>query len=410
VARVTLVVNEAGAGSETFLRAMASILVDIGHDVTVHALLAGRATAAGDGGTGGTSGADRTGRAPPGRSGALPSLRSPRFLRAAAHLARTHPDAAGKAGQRALQRFGPGPRALSAAALAAPILATGPDVVHLGFSGIAVALHDALELLDPGTRIVVSCRGSGELVQPVIDPTLGPRLGQALARADAVHVVSDAVGAVVRGLGVGPERVHLIRPAIDTTRFAPRGPRRPPGEVLQLVTVGRLHWVKSVETQIDAVALLAGRGRDVRLTVVGDGPERLALTFRADVLGVADRVRLVGAQPPDRVRDLVEEADAFVLSSWSEGTSNAVLEAMALAVPVVSTDVGGMPEVIAVGHDGMLVPPGDPGTLAGAVERLFDQGGSAGRLGDAGRQTVLGGFTLDRQRDDIRAMYRAVLG
>ena len=396
MARVTLVVNDVGAGSETFLRSLETILVDLGHHLTVHALSGELPSVAP------TSSATSL-------SAALPPRRSAPFAVCVARLVVRHGDAAREAVARAVTAFGRSARALRAAALAAPLLVTEPDVVHLGFSGIAVSLRDALDLLDPATRIVISCRGSGELVQPVVDPSVRPVLAQVLGRADAVHVVSVAVGSVVAGLGAPPDRIHLIRPAIDPARFRRRCPRRPVGDPVRLVTVGRLHWVKGIDTQVDAVHLLARQGRATDLTVVGEGPERPALTFRAAELGVEDRIHLIGQRPPDEVRDLVEAADAFLLTSLSEGTSNAVLEAMALEVPVISSAVGGMPEVIEDGVDGMLVPAGDPGTLADAVERMFDQDGLARKLADAGRHKVLGGYTLDRQRDDVRTMYSAVL-
>jgi glycosyltransferase involved in cell wall biosynthesis len=397
VARVTLVVNSFDEGSETFLHSLADQLVQLGNEVTVHALLEGRTTMV----TGSAFGRGPGVR----RSGALPPVRAPRFVPAAGRLVRADRAAAVAALRRAVARFGRNGRAARAAALAGPILATRPDVVHVAFSGIGVALLDSIELLDDTTRLVVSCRGSGELVAPVVDPSLRPRLVRLFGRADAVHAVADVVAAATVDLGADPSTVHVIRPAVEIERFTRDRPRTGPSGPAHVITVARLHWVKGIELQISAAAELRARGHELRWTVVGDGPERTPLELRSEWTGVADVVEFVGAQPPTDVRQLLLEADLFVLSSWSEGTANSVLEAMALEIPVVSTSAGGMGEVLTDGVDAMVVAPGDAGSLADAVERMITQPELAAELAAAGRRTVSGGYTLDRQRRQWGDLY-----
>ncbi len=395
--RVTLVVNSFDEGSETFLHSLARELVELGHEVTVHALLEGRTTM--------STGAEFATVTGVRRSGALPPVRAPRFVPAAVRLARADRGAVAVALRRAAARFGRGGRAARAAALAGPLLATRPEVVHVAFSGIGVALLDALELLDDTTRLVVSCRGSGELVSPVVDPAMRPRLAQLLGRADAVHAVADVVAAAAVDLGADPSIVRVIRPAVDVQRFNRDRPRQTRTGPARVVTVARLHWVKGIELQLEAAALLHARGHDLRWTVVGDGPERIPLELRSEWTGASNVVEFVGALPPDEVRDVLQDADVFVLSSWSEGTANSVLEAMALEVPVVSTSAGGMGEVLTDGVDAMVVAPGDAGSLADAVERVITQPELAVELAAAGRRTVSGGYTLDRQRRQWGELY-----
>lgn len=397
--RVTLVVNNADEGSETFLHTLTDQLAAMGHDVTVHALLQGRTTMA-------TGASFRSGGAS--ASGALPPVRSPRFLPSAARLALGDPPIVAQVGRQALERFGRGGRAARAAALAAPIAVTRPDVVHVAFSGIGVALIDAIELLDPDTRLVVSCRGTGELVTPTIDASVHPTLRRVLERADLVHAVADVVARAAIDLGAGADRVRVVRPAVDVERFTRSTPIRSAGSRARVVTVSRLHWIKALDVQLAALAELRRRGRDLRWQVVGDGPERGPLEFRARALGVEDDVEFVGSCPPDQVRELVEASDVFVCSSLSEGTSNAVLEAMALQVPVVSSAAGGMPEVITDGVDGLIAPVGDPIALADALEALIDQPELASALAERGRRTVIDGYTLERQQADWAAAYAEV--
>jgi glycosyltransferase involved in cell wall biosynthesis len=400
MARVTLVVNDARESSETFLHTLGDLLVAEGHQVVVHQQSPGRATMPGADVVGGEGAATTT---------ALPPVTDRRFAMAAARLAAAHPSLGRDVARRAAQRFGRGPRAVRAAALALPILSSTPDVVHVSFSGIAVALADAWEMLDGAAKLIISCRGSGELVAPILDPALRRPLGEVLARADGVHVVADCIAEVVRELAPDGVAPTLIRPAIDLAGFEPRQPRRSAAEPVRIVTVSRLHWIKAIDVQLLALAELRSHGVPATLDVVGDGPERGPLEFRARSLGLGPSVRFLGAADRARVRTCLSCADVFVLSSLSEGTSNAVLEAMAAGVPVVSSSVGGMSEVLTDGHDALLVAPSDPSALAGALRRLVAEPQLATRLADNASATVSSGFGLDRQRHELAAFYRAVL-
>lgn len=400
MARVTLVVNNFDEGSETFLHSLVRQLVELGHRVTVHVLLEGRTSMP----TGRTFDSSAL------RSAALPAVRSPRFVPALWRLLRREPAAVLASLRRSLRLFGPGRRGTHAFLVAAPLLATRPDVVHVAFSGIGVAIDDGLRMLDADVRLIVSCRGSGELVAPALDPSLAAPLAGLLRRADAVHVVADVVADAVLGLGVAEAGIRLIRPAVDVD-VAGEGPVRGVGSGrVEVVSVGRLHWIKAVEVQVAAAAELAADGIPFHWTVVGDGPERDRLELRARLAGVRDSMTFVGAVAPERVREILASADVFVSSSLSEGTSNAVLEAMALGVPVVCSAAGGMPEVLTDGIDALVVPVGDPNSVAGAVRRIAETPALAAGLSSGGVGTVRDRFSIDRQRSEWSAVYADVLG
>ncbi len=394
MAAVTLVVNEFRSSSETFLVSLVEGLRSSGHQVTVHGLLDGRAGA----------------RPGPGRSVALPPLASGRGVLALLRSLVGHPVVWSRLAVRSLRRWGPGPRAVRALLLAAPVVAGRPDVVHVSFSPVAVELADALDLLDPSTSVVVSCRGSGELVRPRIVPGSSEALADALGRADAVHVVADVVGDVVRSLGVPPERIHLVRPAVDLTRFeldeTARASLDPTAPVV--VSVGRLHWVKDQATLVRAFASVRHRFPGARLVLVGDGPEREALVFLVDQLGLADAVDLTGALPPEEVHRVLATAGVAVCSSRSEGTSNAVLEAMASGVPVVSTRAGGMPEVLRDGENSLLCPVGDPGSLSDAIVRILSDPDLGRELARRARTSVEKGHDVAAQRAQFARIYEAI--
>ena len=301
-------------------------------------------------------------------------------------------------------------RALRDRALLAPFRAAPTDIVHFELSGIAVAYRHLLPALRPA-RLALSCRGTNDQIRPYTSSTWAEELADAFAQVDLIHCVSEAMRRNVEGLGAPPEKVLVNRPAIPVERFAPlAAARRPavPDGPLRLLSVGRLAWVKGYDDVLRALAPVVASGREVQYRVVGDGDEREKLAFLIDQLGLDGHVRLLGACDETEVTDLLAWADAFVLSSLSEGISNAVLEAMASGLPVVSTDCGGMAEVIDDGIDGLLVPVGDRRALRGALERLADEPELRRRLGAAAADRAASSFGIERQVQTFAAAYDAL--
>ena len=218
---------------------------------------------------------------------------------------------------------------------------------------------------------------------------------------DAVTDMSDRLASRLADRGVAtPSRLVVIPNAVDLERYGAGGCRERKrrelgagaGEFLWLAA-GRLAPEKDYPGLLRAFAALAGRRR-ARLLIAGDGPLRGELARRVDVLGLAGRVRLLGLR--DDLPELYRACDALVLSSAWEGMPNVVLEAMASARPVVATAVGAVPEMVAHGETGFVVPPGDHAALAGAMERMMELAPEERRaLGEAGCRVVYSRHSVD---------------
>ncbi|MBP7146646.1 MAG: glycosyltransferase [Acidobacteria bacterium] len=165
---------------------------------------------------------------------------------------------------------------------------------------------------------------------------------------------------------------------------APPHPDRPSGE-WNVVLVANLRPVKRVDVFVRAAAALAREVPQARFHVAGDGPQRAALEALARELGTASRVVFHG--PVGDVPALLAAMDAAVLTSETEGSSNAILEYMAAGLPVIATDTGGNPELVRA-DNGVLVPPGDPAALAAALARLTRDPAAVRRMGAASRAIV----------------------
>jgi sugar transferase (PEP-CTERM/EpsH1 system associated) len=225
---------------------------------------------------------------------------------------------------------------------------------------------------------------------------------------------------LVDTVGVAPERVAQICNGVDTERFRPRGRMRagegfPPGFLtgaeFVIGSVGRMAAVKDYPTLVRAFLMLLaaapGLRSRLRLAIVGDGPEREAcLRLLAD----ADATSLAWL-PGERgdVPELMRAFDLFALPSLGEGISNTILEAMATALPVVATRVGGNPELVTEGVTGALVPPADPAALAAALRAYVDDAALGQKHGANGRRRVEEGFSIDAMVAGYRAVYDSVL-
>jgi glycosyltransferase involved in cell wall biosynthesis len=176
------------------------------------------------------------------------------------------------------------------------------------------------------------------------------------------------------------------------------------GEGAQIVgTVGRLNWAKDQAGLIRAFRKVRERLPDAALVFVGDGELRVELERLAAVEGVADGVHFLG----DR-SELLRGFDIFALSSLSEGYSMALLEACAVALPIVATDVGGNGEIVRDGATGLLVPPRDPGAMANALIGLLEQPTLARALGDAARRWVKAEGSLESMAERYAVLYGIV--
>jgi glycosyltransferase involved in cell wall biosynthesis len=290
-----------------------------------------------------------------------------------------------------------------------------PDVLHFEWLTVASSHLPLLEAW-PGP-VVVSCRGSDlPIGGPALNRPAEAALEAVFARADAVHCVAQAARRDALAFGLAPEKACLIPAAVDGEFFKPPADQAPDEDAFTIVSVGWLRWLKGHEYGVLALAELVRVGIPAELEILGGDPtadtleqsQRARILHTARDLGVADRVHLHGDVEPAEVRAQLQRADVFLHPSLSEGLPNVILEAMACALPVVATDVGGTEEAVRDGIDGFVVPPRDPGAAAAALRALWRDPELRRRMGEAGRAQVETGFTLKRQTDRWIEVYERV--
>ena len=225
-----------------------------------------------------------------------------------------------------------------------------------------------------------------------------------------VVCVSEALRQTCLKGGVASAQCSLIENSIDTTAWtasrngqAEQTRPRERAESWRIGTVGRLSPEKGFDTLIAAVDRLIREGRNVSLTIVGEGDARSVLQAQIDRLNLADNVHLAGYQP--NTIDLYRSMDVFVLSSLREGLPNVLLEAMAMEVPVVATRVGGVPRIVEDRENGLLIEPNDVDGLVAALRESMDRPEPAAARARCARETIEQDYSFDRRMERMARIY-----
>jgi len=280
------------------------------------------------------------------------------------------------------------------------------DIVHL-HTAHAHTLGTAAVALARRGRCIVSRR----VIAPAAVGLLsGFKYHHGVARYIAI---SQAVRQTLLAGGVEPEKIAVVHSGIEIERLEGAGSGglreefRLPPEAPIVGHVGSLTEAKGQRTLLEAVPVVLDACPEARFVIVGDGELREVLEARAKELDIAERVVFTGFRAD--VARFLALFDVFCMPSVREGLCTSVLEALALRRPVVATSVGGLPEIVADGRTGLLVPPGDPEALGGAIVRLLTDKDLASSLAERSRRLVEEKFTAQAMVEGTIRVYLEVM-
>jgi glycosyltransferase involved in cell wall biosynthesis len=286
---------------------------------------------------------------------------------------------------------------------------TQPDIVHTFL--LTASLYGRLAAIAARVPIVI-----GTEVNIYANKRWHHRAAERLLMAGTDCVIASAESVkefYVRQVVADPDRVDVIYNAVDFSALntsAPRAELRArlnvPAGTLVAGVIARLTDQKGHTYLFEALAREPALA-DLRLIVVGDGPLRAALERQVADRGLASRVFFLGSRRD--LGDLLSAMDIFVLPSLWEGLPLSMVLAMGAGLPVVSTRVAGIPEVVRDGRTGLLVPPGDQAALAGALTRLVGSAGERQALGAAAREYVLPRFGVERYVASVVSVYERLI-
>ncbi len=279
-----------------------------------------------------------------------------------------------------------------------------PDLVHAlhltsyGFLGALSGFHP----------YVVSVWGTDVLEAPRLTPFHRWLTRHALAHADTITATGLHLATETTRYAPATAPVTVVPYGIDMERFTPR----PTGssDHVTVGTVSRLSSEKGVRYLIEAFGQLRERyGGSVSLRIAGDGPERPRLESAIRRMNLESSVELPGWLEHTDVPAFLNQLDVFVMPSIWEGFGVAAAEASASGLPVVATNVYGIPDVVRDGETGLLVPPKDPGALAKAIGRLVEDALLRRKLGAAGRTYVANHYDWTENARQMASIYERML-
>lgn len=292
-----------------------------------------------------------------------------------------------------------------------PFLASNYDIIHCHFgpNGFIGALLKESGV--PG-KVVVSFHGS-DLTKFIVG---NPRMYDCLFETcDLLMPVSNRFMAKLITLGCAESKVVVHHMGVDLVKYPVRKKHDSNGHNINLITIARLTEKKGVKYSLQAIARLVPKYPNILYRIAGDGPLRYELEALVRELGLEKEVMLLGAIKHDEVKDLMMASHIFVLSSITakngdeEGIPVVLMEAQALGMPVLSTIHAGIPELVADGVSGYLVPERDVDTLAEKLDCLIEHQELWSEMGQAGRQFVEEHFNIQILNKRLVTIYQGLL-
>lgn len=277
-----------------------------------------------------------------------------------------------------------------------------PDIVNVHFLGDQTPF--ALRLWEKHQfRLVTTAHGSDLNRLHAYREARQAAVCAIAKRADAFVACSKALVSVARNLGIVARRTVVIPNGAKSVFFGSGRCELDSSAKSHLFACGRLHSIKGFDILVRAYALLPKHDAPP-LLIAGDGPERIALRELAQALGVETGIALLGNRHPSDIARLMQASRCFIAPSRNEGLPLVVLEAMASGRPVIASAVGGIPEVIESGINGLLVPPEDPEALALAICYYLQNPAVAEAAGRHGR-ALADAYSLNTAASDYLKLY-----
>jgi glycosyltransferase involved in cell wall biosynthesis len=281
-------------------------------------------------------------------------------------------------------------------------------IVHFEFSALAVNYSNQIQYLTSKMKVVVSCRGSAELIAPIFHPNRKVELISVLNSVYLVHCVSNHIKQTLINYGLQNDKVKVIRPAINELFFTFNPINRKSNEILKVLMVGRLDWVKGFDIVLLAIRKIIEKGNLIELSIIGSGDEEKKLKFLSYVLKIDHHVKFLGSKSPVEVKKKLMDSHILLLPSWSEGISNSAIEAKFSGVAVISAKAGGMEEVLIHKQTGYLTEIGDINGIQEGIEYFYKNEKSRMEIIENARKDALLNHTLKNQINEFENFYKTV--
>ena len=244
-----------------------------------------------------------------------------------------------------------------------------PDVIHLQWPSVIPWFEEVL--MEQKIPVVLSQRGFHSNVRPFVDEANFEYLNKWYPKIAGFHSVSKAIAANGNRIWNAPKKIdHIIYTGLnlDEIPFSKNYNRSNP---LKILSIGRAHWIKGYDYALQSCKILLEKGVPFQYSIIGGAGDE-ELQFLVDNLGLKNYVYLEKRKPQSEVFSLMQETSLLLMPSLEEGIPNVVVEAMAIGLPVISTNCGGVVDLISTEKEGWIVPTREPQTMAEAIEAFVN--------------------------------------
>ncbi|MDO6597693.1 glycosyltransferase family 4 protein [Oceanihabitans sp. 2_MG-2023] len=245
-----------------------------------------------------------------------------------------------------------------------PVLWHKPDVFHLQW---AKGLADWVWVKEFDIKLILSLRGAHINYSPIADTALAAMYRENFPKVNAFHAVSKAIGLEAEKYGAAKEKIQVVYSGLPEVTVAIKNKK--PNAVFQIISVGRAHWKKGYTYALDACKILKDNNVKFHYTIIG-GAKDVEYAYQLHDLDLLDVVTLLDNVTYPKVQSLMQDSDLLLLPSVEEGIANVVLEAMQHKTLVLTTNCGGMDEVIVDGVNGFIVPIRDSEAIAKKIQEI----------------------------------------
>lgn len=251
-----------------------------------------------------------------------------------------------------------------------PIMRHLPDIFHVQWAKDLERFMFLKEKLN--VKLVLSLRGAHINYSPIANQDLAESYRSNFPKVDAFHAVSKAIGIEAQKYQADASKTKVIHSPLSDHIFKRYKPfQKSTSNTIRICSVGRFHWIKGMRYLFDALYELKQKDINFECVCIGSKTMSEETLFQVDELGLMKNIQLIDNLNQDELFKVMQSCDVLVLPSLKEGIANVVLEAMAIGLPVIASNCGGMPEVVILNETGWLVPTRKSNEIAQAIAEVI---------------------------------------
>ena len=284
------------------------------------------------------------------------------------------------------------------------------DLVHIQWAKTIIFYPEIIQYIK--CPLLLSLRGTQINVSPTINSEIEKKYNIYFPQISAFHAVSESIALDARKYGAEASKISVVYPAVDKKLLSCSNLENSDQseKTFKIISVGRCHWNKGYTLALDGMSVLMERGYKFHYTLIANGKDSENIEFQINDLKLNNYVTFINGLDHKDVINQISKSDLFLLPSYQEGIANVVIEAMALGVPVISTNCGGMKEVITDSLNGYLIPLRDSNAIVNSIINIIELDSKARQqIVNNAKNTILKNHILDVQVNKISKIYSDII-